>query len=326
MQAWLERAWQQGHPLLWLLAPLTALFVLISTLRRWAYRRGWLEQPELSVPLVVVGNISVGGNGKTPTVIYLVELLKRQGLRPGIISRGYGGKAEHYPLRVDSQTPAELCGDEPALMARRTGVPLAVGPDRVAAAQLLQNEVDILISDDGMQHYRLARQLELAVVDGARRFGNGWRLPMGPLREPIARLSQCDWVVCNGGQPQRGEFLMTLEPAQWRRVQDDLAASPEGDWVAMAGIGHPPRFFATLAELGTTPVACHSFADHQAYQRAELAALTQPGQSLVMTEKDAVKCRDFAQANWYYLPVTASLGADFDSQFMLKVKEVLDGV
>ncbi|MBW3166325.1 tetraacyldisaccharide 4'-kinase [Ferrimonas balearica] len=324
----LERAWQQGHPALYLLAPLTALFALISVSRRWLYRRGWLSSPRLSVPVVVVGNISVGGNGKTPTVLYLVALLQKAGYRPGIISRGYGGKAPHYPYRVDADTPAEYCGDEPALMAQRTGVPVAVGPDRVAAAQLLidSGEVDVLISDDGMQHYRLARQLEVAVIDGQRRFGNGWLLPMGPLRETPARLQQCDLRVCNGGEAQPGEYAMTLMPDQWQRVDGSGPAEPPAPQVAMAGIGHPPRFFDTLRSLGMAPVACHGFADHQPYKAEILTQLTDTGQSLVMTEKDAVKCRGFARSNWYYLPVTASLGRNFDTEFLRKLKESLDGL
>lgn len=327
MSKTIERAWQQGNPALYLLAPLSWLFALITGVRRWLYRCGWLASTLPGVPVVIVGNISVGGNGKTPTVLYLVELLKSQGYQPGIISRGYGGKSEHYPLRVDSHTPAAQCGDEPALMARRSGVPLAVGPDRVAAAKLLvdSGEVDILVSDDGMQHYKLGRTLEVAVVDGERRFGNGHLLPMGPLRESQGRLAQCDLVICNGGQPQQGEWLMTLEPGQWQRLSGGTA-EPRGEAVAMAGIGHPPRFFATLRQQGILPVACHGFADHQAYDEQVLAGLAAPGQSLLMTEKDAVKCHGFARDNWYYLPVTASLGGEFDRVFLGKLKDKIHGV
>ncbi len=322
----LERAWQEGHPALWLLAPLTALFALISGTRRWLYRRGWLTAVNVGVPVVVVGNISVGGNGKTPTVIHLVELLKRAGYRPGIISRGYGGQAPHYPFRVTADTPPAQSGDEPALMAQRTGVPVAVGSDRVAVAHSLidSGEVDILVSDDGMQHYRLARTLEVAVIDGERRFGNGHLLPMGPLRESPARLARCDLRVCNGGEPRPGEHRMTLNPDAWQRVDGQGEQTPEGPLVAMAGIGHPPRFFHTLTGLGLAPVACHGFADHQAYQADALLALTPNGESLVMTEKDAVKCRTFARSNWYYLPVTASFGRDFDTEFLRKLRESLD--
>ncbi len=328
MQQWIERAWQQGHPLLWLLAPLTALFIGVTALRRGLYRLGGLKSHRLSVPVVVVGNISVGGNGKTPTVLYLVELLKARGFRPGIISRGYGGHADHYPLRLTSNTPAEQCGDEPLLMARRSGVPVAVGPDRVAAGQLLidSGEVDILISDDGMQHYRLARTLEVAVIDGERRLGNGHRLPMGPLRESPARLQQCDFRLCNGGRAQPGEWPMALVPGRWQAVDGRGHARPGAPSVAMAGIGHPPRFFATLEAMGVRPQRCVGFPDHQAYEAATLTALTPADEALLMTEKDAVKCRAFARENWYYLPVTASLGPDFDGQFMAKLKEKLDGV
>ncbi|WP_028116633.1 tetraacyldisaccharide 4'-kinase [Ferrimonas senticii] len=328
MQSWLEKAWQQGHPLLWLLLPLQWLFIAISGLRRWLFASGIKPSITLPVPVVVVGNISVGGNGKTPVVLYLVELLRQQGYRPGIISRGYGGDNSAHPMLVNGDSDARLCGDEPKLLAQRSGVPLAVGSDRIAAAELLlaTDMVDIIVSDDGMQHYRLGRTLEVAVIDGQRRFGNGHRLPMGPLREPVSRLQQCDLLICNGGEPQADEFLMTLEPAPWQRVDGSGAAAPQGELVAMAGIGHPPRFFATISELGLNPVASHGFADHQPYSLDMLAPLAKPQQALLMTEKDAVKCRDFALANWYYLPVSANLGARFDSRFITLLKEKLHGV
>ncbi|WP_298439437.1 tetraacyldisaccharide 4'-kinase [uncultured Ferrimonas sp.] len=328
MQRWFEQAWQQGHPLLWLLLPLNWLFIALSQLRRALFSLGLKPVVTLPVPVVVVGNISVGGNGKTPVVLYLVELLQRNGYQPGIISRGYGGDASAQPMLVNAQSDPRLCGDEPRLLAQRSGVPLAVGADRIAAAQLLltSGEVDIIISDDGMQHYRLGRTLEVAVIDGQRRFGNGHRLPMGPLREPISRLQQCDLLICNGGRAHGAEHRMTLEPSDWQRVDGSGAEAPQGELIAMAGIGHPPRFFQTLAELGLSLSASHGFADHMAYSSALLQPLAHAQQSLLMTEKDAVKCRDFAQPNWYYLPVSASLGATFDSQFMTQLKEKLDGV
>ncbi|MBY6188427.1 tetraacyldisaccharide 4'-kinase [Marinobacter hydrocarbonoclasticus] len=324
----LERAWQEGHPALWLLAPLTALFALITAVRRGLYRLGWKRAVTVAVPVVVVGNITVGGNGKTPTVLYLTALLQKAGYRPGIISRGYGGKAPHYPFRVTPKTPAHYCGDEPALMAQRTGVPVAVGPDRVAAANLLieSGEVDILISDDGMQHYRLDRTLEVAVIDGQRRFGNGHLMPMGPLRESPSRLKRCDFRICNGGEALADEYPMILNPDDWQRVDGSGPESPKPPLVAMAGIGHPPRFFETLSALGLELAACHGFADHQDFEPDTLVALAPESTPLVMTEKDAVKCRAFARPNWYYLPVTASLGRDFDTEFLRKLKETLDGL
>ncbi|QIZ75989.1 tetraacyldisaccharide 4'-kinase [Ferrimonas lipolytica] len=328
MQQWFERAWQHGHPLLWLLAPLTLLFIGISALRRWLFAAGVKSSIEVDVPVVVVGNISVGGNGKTPTVLYLTELLQRSGYRPGIISRGYGGDSKQHPMLVDSNSDPKLCGDEPLLMAQRSQVPLAVGSDRVAAAKLLIDSglVDILISDDGMQHYRLGRTIEVAVIDGVRRFGNGLRLPMGPLRESVGRLQYCDLLICNGGTAQSGEWLMKLQPADWLKVDGSGAATPAGEMVAMAGIGHPPRFFDTIAELGLRPVQCHAFVDHMPYSAEMLMPLVSAEQSLLMTEKDAVKCRDFAQHNWYYLPVSANLGEKFDSHFLTLLKEKLNGV
>lgn len=313
MRAWIENAWQQGHPLLWLLAPLTALFWGITALRRMLYRLGIKQSVTMSVPVIVVGNISVGGNGKTPMVLWLVEWLRSQGYRPGVISRGYGGNSEHYPLLVTSDSHSHQVGDEPALIVQRTGCPMAVGPDRIAAATLLLEsaEVDVIISDDGLQHYRLARDIELVIIDGQRRLGNGLLMPMGPLREGPSRLASVDLVITNGGEPQQGEYPMSLTPSEWLRVKDNQPVSSteiaEREAVAMAGIGHPPRFFDTLKALGLRPIACHGFADHQAYTVEELQGLCEPAQMLLMTEKDAVKCRSFAGEHWYYLPVTASL-------------------
>ncbi|MFI3245343.1 MAG: tetraacyldisaccharide 4'-kinase [Ferrimonas sp.] len=328
MQAWLERAWQQGHPLLYALWPFMLLFGLISRSRRWLYRHAWLPVVQLPVPVIVVGNISVGGNGKTPVVLYLVERLRQAGYRPGIISRGYGGDKQLQPMAVFADSDPRQCGDEPLLLAQRSGVPLMVGADRIAAAQrlLADNEIDVIISDDGMQHYRLGRTIEIAVVDGQRRFGNGHLLPMGPLRESPARLLQCDLIICNGGQPKPNEHLMTLAPQHWQRVDGQGEEKPQGQWIAMAGIGYPQRFFDTLTQQGAVLHERYEFVDHQRYTHEMLAPLADAGQSLLMTEKDAVKCRGFALANWYYLPVSATLSATFDQQLLTLLKEKRDGL
>ncbi|USD38773.1 tetraacyldisaccharide 4'-kinase [Ferrimonas sp. SCSIO 43195] len=324
MSNWLERAWQQGSLLLWVLAPFTLLFIVISGLRRWAYSMGLLKSVTLPVPVIVVGNLSVGGNGKTPVVLYLIELLQAQGKRVGVISRGYGGEADNWPQWVASDTPAALVGDEPRLIVQRTGVPMAVGPDRIAAAQMLleRAEVDVILSDDGLQHYRLGRKVELVVVDGERRFGNGYRLPMGPLREPVSRLASVDLVICNGGTAKPGEYSMQLQPLPLRAVDgSDRAFDADRDIVAMAGIGHPPRFFTSLENQGLMPVRCVPFDDHHPYTAPELRQLTPAAETLLMTEKDAVKCRAFAQPNWFYLPVAASLSKDFDGALLSRLKE-----
>jgi tetraacyldisaccharide 4'-kinase len=265
------------------------------------------------VPVVVVGNLTAGGNGKTPVVIWLVEQLQQRGIRVGVVSRGYGGKAEHYPLILNPSTTTFEAGDEPVLIYQRTGASVAVAPRRSEAVQMLVDNVkpQLIITDDGLQHYALARDKEIVVVDGVRRFGNGWWLPAGPMRERTGRLASVDAVITNGGSARGGEIAMTLQPGDAvnllsgeRRPVHQLE-----NVIAMAGIGHPPRFFATLEQCGVTPIRTVSLADHQALSENDVAKLTQPGQTLLMTEKDAVKCRVFVTGhdNWWYLPVDAHL-------------------
>lgn len=306
----LERLWYGRSGWRWWLAPFALLFALISGGRRYGYRRGWFKRYRASLPVIVVGNLSVGGNGKTPVVVWLVEQLQARGFRPGVVSRGYGGKAPHYPYRLNSTSTTTEAGDEPVLIARRCGCPVVVAPKRSDAVRLLEQsgEVDIIITDDGLQHYALARDLELVVVDGMRRFGNGCLLPMGPLREPLTRLKRVDAILCNGGSPARGEYPMRLVADAPRRVRDDsLASEPLPREIdALAGIGHPPRFFGTLTSLGYELVQSVGYADHQAFDSAELLARFGE-RPLLMTEKDAVKCRAFAPDDWWYLPVSAEL-------------------
>ena len=212
VERWLLERWYRPKPVLWL-RPLEALFRLLAALRRWAYDSGLLKTLSAGVPVLVVGNITVGGTGKTPLVLHLAQVLKRRGVRVGIVSRGYGGKGELRLVKPDSL--AADVGDEPVLLARRSGVPVYVGPDRVAAArQLVALGVQCIISDDGLQHYRLARQVQIAVLDGRRGLGNGACLPAGPLREPAQRLGQMDLVVVNGGEAENipGAVVMNLEP------------------------------------------------------------------------------------------------------------------
>lgn len=307
----IERIWSGRSPLWLLLWPLSLLYGAISGLIRLSYRRGWRRSWRAPRPVIVVGNLTAGGNGKTPVVIWLVQALQQRGLRPGVVSRGYGGKAERYPLLVTPQSATQQAGDEPVLIARRTGVPVAVAPKRREAVEALlaAHDVNVIITDDGLQHYALQRDREIVVVDGVRRFGNGWWLPAGPMRERASRLNSVSAVIVNGGTALPGEIAMTLQPGQAVNLLSgetaDLAQLPPV--IAMAGIGHPPRFFATLHQQGVQPVAEIAFADHHAYSEPELSQLTQPGQCLLMTEKDAVKCQRFARANWWYLPVEAQL-------------------
>lgn len=319
----IEKIWS-GQSRLWLLLlPLAALYGLVSTLIRLSYRLGWRKVWRAPVPVVVVGNLTAGGNGKTPVVVWLVEQLQQRGIRVGVVSRGYGGNAQRYPLVLDAQTSSELAGDEPVLIYQRTGAAVAVSPVRSEAVQALleQHQPQIIITDDGLQHYALARDREIVVVDGVRRFGNGWWLPAGPMRERASRLREVDAVITNGGTPKLGEIAMQLVPSQAVNLLtgEKRDAASFRDVVAMAGIGHPPRFFATLESLGVTPVKTLSLADHQALTHAQVSAFARPDQVLLMTEKDAVKCRPFAQANWWYLPVEAQLGSPAAEKLLLDI-------
>jgi tetraacyldisaccharide 4'-kinase len=312
--SFIERVWFEPPSLLtrcvyFGLLPLSRLFAAISHRRKMQYADGKKAVYRASVPVIVVGNITAGGNGKTPMVIWLVEQLQSQGLRVGVVSRGYGGKAPHYPYLVNEDTPALWVGDEPVLIRLRTQCAVAVAPIRSEAVQLLEPDVDVIVTDDGLQHYALSRDIEFSVVDGVRRYGNGACLPAGPLREPCSRLSSVDFQINNGGVPHEHEMAMRLKPIGWINVKtgEHCDALPTSPSVAMAGIGHPPRFFETLNVLGLSVSATHAFADHQTYQLDTLQGLTPNGERLLMTEKDAVKCQAFAKDNWWYLRVSAVL-------------------
>jgi tetraacyldisaccharide 4'-kinase len=311
MSEWLQREWTRTGFWQLLLCPLSWLFGLLSALRRAGYRSGLLKTHRLPVPVVVVGNISVGGTGKTPLVIWLARQLQVAGMHPGIISRGYRGK-HGAPLAVSvGSDPAEV-GDEPVMLAERTRLPVFVGHDRVAAAlALLQAHpaCDVIISDDGLQHYRLGRDVEIAVVDGMRRFGNGRLLPAGPLREPESRLDDVDAVVCNGASDKEDVFAMQLQPGVFRNLRDAARTATVEDFagrklLAVAGIGHPPRFFAQLENMGLK-AETRAFPDHHAYTPDDLPSAG--ADAILMTEKDAVKCRAFARPEWWYLEVEARL-------------------
>lgn len=314
MRSWLLRRWYSSGPAAWYLRPLAALFGLVAGLRRRRQQQGAVAS-RLRVPVIVVGNIAVGGTGKTPFVIWLVEQLKKWGWKPGIISRGYGGRSATWPRRVvDFSNPAEV-GDEPVMMARATGCPVVVGPDRLTDARsLLDNEeVDILVSDDGLQHYRLPRDLEIAVVDAGRGLGNGKLLPAGPLREPAERLGEVALVVVNGRgwkAPGSSSVVMDLVPAQARnlntRERRPLSGFSGSTVHAVAGIGNPARFFSMLSRHGIQLVM-HPFPDHHPFRPADLEF----GDNLpvLMTEKDAVKCAAFATERHWIVPVIAQVDA-----------------
>lgn len=315
--AWIERYWQKVTPLAVLLYPLSLAFRLVVTARRVLYRAGLLHSTRLPVPVVVVGNISAGGTGKTPLVLWLAAFLAGRGMRPGIVSRGYGGRSKDARAVQPDSDPA-LVGDETVMLARRGVAPVWVGSDRIAAAQGLlaaHPACDVIVCDDGLQHYRLARDVEIAVVDGARGFGNGWMHPAGPLREPRARLASVDAVVVNGGRPAEmllgapAIFEMTLRGERFRNLLDRARCVGTEYFAgrkvhAVAGIGHPQRFFAHLTQLGLD-VTGHVFPDHHPYSGSDLAPCN--GHDVIMTEKDAVKCHAFATARWWTLIVDAEV-------------------
>jgi len=325
----LQRRWYEDRPPPWWTLPLAALYGGVVRLRRALYRRGWLRAQRLPVPVVVVGNIVAGGAGKTPVTIALVEALRMRGFKPGVVSRGYGGTAQH-PMLLDAQPDPAVVGDEPALIRMRTGAPVAIGADRPAAAALLTGEgVDVVIADDGLQHYGLARDIEVCVVDGARGLGNGRLLPAGPLREPPRRLDEVDFVVVNAGSatgtrlagdasgrqrmasaiPMRlhGDAAYNLRDGSLRFLTDFSGSRVH----AVAGIGHPPRFFDALRAFGIEVVE-HAFSDHHRYAAGDLDF--GDGLPVLMTEKDAVKCRTLVQPGWWSVPVAGELpDAFFDA-------------
>lgn len=323
---WLQRQWfsqRRPVPALWLLLPLWAIFVAVSSWRRWRIRAA-----RLPVPVVVVGNILVGGAGKTPLTIALALQLRAAGRRPGVVSRGYGRERGEVCAVSPDASPAEV-GDEPLLIARRTGCPVWVGRDRVAAARqmLAQHpEIDVVLCDDGLQHYRLGRDVEIAVFD-ARGLGNGWRLPLGPLREPLARLQGVDCLVFNGAEvPDWGRrqpaFVMRLQPGRFYRLDaphitcsaDQLRGKPLH---AVAGMGYPQRFFTTLNGLGLSVVP-HAFPDHHAYALSDLRFAET--QVLLMTEKDAVKCAALKPGEAWVLPIEADLPPAFVELILEKLR------
>ena len=320
---WLERHWWRPTALSTLLAPIGWIYCALAVLRRTAYRRGWRRSLRIGVPVIVVGNLTVGGTGKTPLVSWLVRTLAADGWRPGIVSRGYGGHARTWPRDVHADTDPALVGDEPVLLAVQTGRPVVVAPDRVAAARRLleTSDCDIVVADDGLQHLRLARDIEIAVVDD-RRGGNGRCLPAGPLREPVGRLATVDAVVCNGSA-QAGEISMTIRPVGFRHLVDSGRHAPldafRGKRLhAAAGIGNPGRFFALLRRLECDVVE-HAYPDHHAYNKSDIVF----GDALpvVMTEKDAVKCRSLADERHWYMAIEAVPGADLASLIRTRLRE-----
>ncbi len=317
------------HPLLVPLLPFSWVFGLITRLRRSAYRLGLLKAQRFSIPVLVIGNIAIGGTGKTPLTITLAKFFKEQGKNPGIALRGVGGKRRRNPLWVTADSNPFLAGDEAVLLAQNTDCPVVACQDRPLAVEALQAAgCDLVLCDDGLQHYRLARKVEVAVVDGSRRFGNGLLLPAGPLREPITRLKKVDFIVLHGQENDAGTYSMRLQPENFQAAhapeQRRALSLFRGQKVhAVAGIGNPQRFFDQLTALGIE-VLPHAFRDHHPYQVSDLQFFDEL--PIVMTEKDAIKCKELPfgsslKERQWFLRVTAEVGPELKQALTDKLNE-----
>lgn len=333
--SFLEKAWHKKAGWLILLWPVSLLFRLLSTLRR-ALLQPKTRPDYVTAPVVVIGNISLGGTGKTPLLITLAKTLQKQGFKPGIVSRGYGGEAANYPFAVDEDSDVRESGDEALLIAQKTGCPVYVDPDRCEALRaLLQNaDVNVVLSDDGLQHYKLYRDLEIVVVDGARLFSNGFCLPAGPLREPVSRLSEVPYIVLNGAPaaelPQLADaHTMTLEPRSLINLvsgeKRPFAGAPFNMGNALqvvSALGNPQRFYDLMARLPYQQQT-YSFPDHHIFTPADFEQRgIDEHQPVVMTEKDAVKCQPFAKNNFWYLSVEVKLESQFIERLVADLGKV----
>ena len=313
------RFWYASDPFGALLAPAGWLVALFTIARRAAYRHGMRRSWRIGCPVVVVGNLSVGGTGKTPLVIAVAKLLAARGVRVGVICRGYRGTGSRWPRKVLPDSDPGRVGDEAVLLARRTGVPVAAGPNRIAAGRILfrRSKCEVILSDDGLQHLRLARDVEIVVIDGDRRHGNGRCLPAGPLREPLGRLASVDLVVANGPAAP-GELAMRREPGDAVNLADPGLTRPlaafRGEAVhAVCAIGHQERFFRGLESRGLTIVR-HPFPDHHPFREEEIRFPDDA--AVLMTEKDAVKCERFADARHWCVPVDAVLSSELEDRLL----------
>lgn len=326
LQQWLERVWYQNGKGRFLLLPFTALYCTVNQYQR---RKQTRNLPKFPCSIIVVGNITVGGTGKTPLTIYITKLLQEKGYKPAIITRGYGGKAATWPQKVSAETDPELVGDEAVLMAKRTAVPVMAGANRLDSIQQLLdlNDIDVIVSDDGMQHYKMPRDIQIAVIDATRMLGNGYCLPAGPLREKKERLDDCDFVVLNGGsnakQPWfsmslQGNILINLKTNQTISLSDFNHTRVN----AVTGIGNPKRFYKTIEQGGLT-LNTISFPDHHSYIESDL--YFQNDYPIIMTEKDAVKCKAFANTiknDIWILPIDAEFDPTFDKQLIDTLRDL----
>lgn len=311
-------SWRKPNALTFALWPLSQLYRALFSLNRKLYQVGIKSSFRAPAPVIIVGNITVGGTGKTPLVIFLVELLRERGYRPAVISRGYAGNSPCYPLLVTKDTPVLECGDEPSLIVRRTGVPMCVGPNRQQSIELLidRHDVDVIISDDGLQHFALERDIELCLVDQKSSLLNKCLLPAGPFREVISRLSTVDFVIHHGGDSR---YSMSLQlDAPRNIVGADKSFDHTKHTHALAGIGNPQRFFDACLSLGLN-IESHAFPDHHQFSRSDIDF---GDAQVIMTEKDAVKCEHFADQQHWYLPVDAKLSAEFNNDLIDALKRV----
>jgi tetraacyldisaccharide 4'-kinase len=313
IQSWLNKIWYGGTPPPWWLMPLSGIYGAVSRLRHAAYSKQLRRAAPLTCPVIVIGNLSVGGTGKTPLVCWLTVRLAELGFRPGVVTRGYGGSSRRARL-VEASDDPNTVGDEAILLGRRTRAPIAIGRDRPAAAQLLINAgCDVIVSDDGLQHYALMRDCEIVVVDGERLFGNGRLLPAGPLREAPARLKGADAVVVNGGAAVIGSHTTVAGALRMRlaatsaislryRTAKELSEFAGRSVHAVAAIGNPQRFFGMLRGFGIN-VLGHPLPDHARLQIGDISFADDL--PVLMTEKDAVKCEGIAGPHHYFVPVDA---------------------
>lgn len=320
----INETWYSNTTLTQVLRPLSLLFCGIVAVRKALYSLKILKQIKLDVPVIVVGNITVGGTGKTPLVIWIAKFLKESGFTPGIISRGYMGKAKSWPQQVRPDSDPVIVGDEAILISRQAQCPMAVGPDRVEAGQALlkYSNCDIIISDDGLQHYALQRTIEVVVIDGVRRFGNGFCLPAGPLREAVNRIDKADFIVTNG-IASAGEFAMRYSGKELVNLLEPdsklmLSDLKDKRVHAVSAIGNPQRFFDYLRSQGLDIIE-HSFPDHYMYVQNDITF--DDGLVVLMTEKDAVKCQRYKVKDCWYLPIDVEMKKEFGLRLLNKIGE-----
>lgn len=316
--------WYKKSLISYLLLPLSIIYWLIIKCRQFLYTVNFKKTIYFNVPVIVVGNITVGGTGKTPFVIWLANFLKQQGYQPGIVSRGYGGKASDYPVLLNQNSSVETTGDEPLLIMQKTGCPVVIDPIRTRAVSFLLAEnpdCNVVISDDGLQHLALGRTLEIVIIDGERRYGNGFYLPAGPLRESTKRLQKVEFIVSNG-MANSGEYRMKLVPTYFCQLinyqhQQSKDYFKNKTIHAIAGIGNPQRFFNTLKNLGLNIIE-HPFPDHYTFQKTDFSFIN-TDDVILMTEKDAIKCTKFADQRFWCLPVEAVLTETFKAKLIKKI-------